>query len=269
MNNLSSNTGSMTSCPRCGTTFNEYGVCPKCGLKRGSAASAVIANSFMSGLGSYLKGFFSSNPFNAAANAGTSAGKDWQFLAPFTGVLTTLSMWGIMIRDLVPDRLNVVQAVIAMLSFGKKPDMITSFNFHFNDKISGLNEHVLSKGFVLLLASLAVAALFFLASSATLFLWHRIQGKSLSFTQACNLRSASMLPFALFSVAALGISFFSVGLSLLALLFGGVMSALMLYFGSQKASRFARSPFWAFIGLLAADALAMYLCPMLFYWIFF
>lgn len=262
-----------TVCPRCGTSFNEYGVCPKCGLKQrtgaGARVSAVMYSGAMVGLKSYLKGFFSRNPLLAAGNAGRSAGKDWHFLAPFTGLISLLSTWGILIRNSGAKQYNVAQALVGMLTFEKNPSVLLNYNPGVTEQIKALYKNLLPKGGLLLLAALGVAALFYAATSGTLYLWHKLQHKDITITQACNLRAAAALPFALSTVLGFGLSFVSLLLSAAVILGGVIMSVVSLYFGSQKASSFQSSPFWAFTGLLAADGLALWLCPMLLFWIFF
>jgi len=225
-------------CMFCGVPFNEFGVCVKCGNKQNDQIKATAKQEhYWDKLLSCAKALFSAAPFNGIENAGRETGH---------------TIWPICL------------GVFALCSSFGLANVLTRQGAEGTPAITPAEMFGLSGSYMGIVLRILLAALIsFFVSSALLILPVRFSRSKLPYAQLLNVNAFSLIPFALSSLLAFGVAFFSRDIAMLILPIGIFMSVIMLYYALQKLVSFKSSPFWLFAGVIAGNTAVGVLSMML------
>lgn len=232
----------MSYCSNCGARIKDNGICPNCGSVSESKIQPEQKNSAEVLI--CLRSFFSARPLAAVENAAlTKSSPIWVFF----GVFFIISCVASSLRILTSFD-GDVQAV--WLS-DKSANVIATLNSETSSQMMSVFVSLI--GYFLSISLL----FFFIAVCITLILFLFASEKP-SLSQAMNISAVSLFPLSLGMLVSIGVSFISIPLAIFITAVCALMSSISYYFGVQKVSSFAKSPFWAyFIAILVGGIILM------------
>lgn len=229
-------------CMNCGTEFNEYGVCPKCGnTKTKQLAIGAKGESYFTKIKDCVFALISSSPFNGIENAGReTAHSIWPICASVFVLLNSLGIAKWLVSDIK----------------GLGNSLLGEYYSYVDSYINPSS--IFGKLFLLMFIS---SLILLFGSTALLQIPLKSSEDNISYTQLLNLNSFALLPISAASVitflSCLISPVFGFYMGILSLMTGLFASVISAYYGLQKIARFNKSPFWSFIGILAADVIVM------------
>ena len=240
----------MSYCSNCGGRLNDKGICPNCGGM--SEANIRPVEQEDSDVLSCLKLFFTESPLKAVEKAARTRS------APIWVTFGSLFL--------------VSASAMSLAAFGTlSPGFFREICGPLVESaiiFSSSNTIATFGGLALHAAVMAVLLVLLLGiATKVVFLMHAEEKPS--FNQAFNIATLSLLPLSAAMLLAIPTALFSTVFAVMLLLIGLCASAVSYYFGIQKASSFARSPFLTLLCAALIGAGVIALCSYGLSWLLF
>lgn len=234
----------MSYCSNCGGRLNDQGLCPNCGGMSEATVKPKPKND--SEVVECLRETVFSSPIKGVEKAArTRSASVWvTFGAAF--IIASVSTAFTAVTTLSPAFFGAVYG-------DNVADAVTRSREAASDSMAASFAGLLGHAAILSLLSVIAAAV------VAAILFTRAEEKP-SVTQALNISTFSLLPLTLCLLIANPISLLSVSAAIALLSLGVAVSAVMFYFGVQKASVFKKSPFWLFLLAGLGGLVLLWLC---------